>query len=78
MSAIRARSRSTRQGSHETLVTLPDGRRMSYEEIVQDARQRRSEALGMHLRNLFIAITSSKHGAAATRTHSPFGQHRHA
>lgn len=78
MSAVRARSQSTRQGTHDTLVTLPDGRRMTYEEIVQDARRRRSEALGTRLRNLIIAVTSSKGGATATRTHSAFGRHRHA
>lgn len=68
MNATQSRCESNFDRSVDSLVTLPDGRRMTYDAIIRDAQRRRSQAVSEAIRALFD-FNNSTPGTASAMLH---------
>ena len=76
MKSIKSHRESNSVFNNGPLATLPDGRVMTYAEIIREAETKRSQAIGNAIRALFGFATSSKASTFAVRHPSGLvGQH---
>lgn len=76
MKSIKSHRESNSVFNNGPLATLPDGRVMTYAEIIREAETKRSQAIGSAIRALFGFATSSLRSTFAARHPSGLvGQH---